>query len=476
MIYIHRVVKNIIAILTGDIISKMLGVATTIFLARYLGPEDYGKYCSVLSYVYVFIVIADFGLNDLIIRDIARNHSLASQYLAASIVIKIGFSFICVIMLMMSVYILGYSHEMIIYMAVLSLTIIFITFCNSLSSICRAFEQMQYSSLLIIINSALFFLFIAGLIYIEGTLLYILFSRVIALCLGSLIGFAIVVKKIARPDFKKIRLFIKKMLKDAFPFLTIGLVNSMYFNLDIIMLSKIKGSVYVGWFTPAANDLFFGINLIVTAIATVAYPIFSRKYADSIDSFRESLNFTLKILIILGVPISFGTFMLAPEIIHTVFGSKYENSIIVLQIISVAISFAFIRDLLGFGWAAAGEVKTLMWLNVLSLGMNAVLNLIFIPLYAHIGASMASVFCIFSSFVIGYRLLNNKVKQLIILKSFIKPLIASLIMCAAIFIFNTLHVVILISFGAAVYFCALFLLRTFNAYEVLLLKESFKAR
>lgn len=469
---IQRAVKNVIAILTGDATSKALAVVATVLLARYLGPEDYGKYCSVLSFIYVFVIMADFGLNDLMIRDVAVDHSLASQYLGASVVIKIISSTVCALLLVSSVYVLGYSTEMRLYMVVLSATILFVTFCNTVSSIFKAFEKMQYSSFIMIINSTLFLILIAVLIYANGSLLEILFSRVVAVFIGSLIAYILIVKTITTPNYTNIVYNSRRLITGAFPFLAIGLVHTLYFNLDIIMLSKLKGSIYVGWFSPAANDLFFGLIIIPSAIATVTYPIFSRKYAEEAGGFSEYFNFTMKILIILGVAISMGTFLLAKEIIDFIFGAKYDNSVIVLQIISMSITFAFVRDLLGYGWASVRKVKTLMYLNVISLAINAVLNLILIPLYAHIGAAVASVFCIVTASFISYFMLKNEVKRLNVSGSILKPIAASLIMCSVIYALSGLHVVLLIIIGALVYIASLFMLRTFNTLELTYLKQA----
>lgn len=469
---IQRAVKNVVAILTGDATSKALAVVATVLLARYLGPEDYGKYCSVLSFIYVFVIMADFGLNDLMIRDVAVDHSLASQYLGASVVIKIISSTVCALLLVSFVYVLGYSAEMRLYMAVLSATILFVTFCNTVSSIFKAFEKMQYSSFIMIINSTLFLILIAVLIYANSSLLEILFSRVVALFIGSLIAYILIVKTITTPNYTNIVYNSRRLITGAFPFLAIGLVHTLYFNLDIIMLSKLKGSIYVGWFSPAANDLFFGLIIIPSAIATVTYPIFSRKYAEEAGGFSEYFNFTMKILIILGVAISMGTFLLAKEIIDFIFGAKYDNSVIVLQIISLSITFAFVRDLLGYGWASVRKVKTLMYLNVISLAINAVLNLILIPLYAHIGAAVASVFCIVTASFISYFMLKNEVKRLNVSGSILKPIAASLIMCSVIYALSGLHVVLLIIIGALVYIASLFMLRTFNTLELTYLKQA----
>ena len=167
-----------------------------------------------------------------------------------------------------------------------------------------------------------------------------------------------------------------------------------------------KGALHVGWYTAAANDLFFGLFIIPAAISTITYPIFSKQYKEDIDRLCNSSNFTIKILTILGVPISVGTFILSPQIIHAIFGSQYENSITVLRIFSVAISFAFVRDPLGFALAAIGKVKILMWLNIFFLALNIILNLILFPPYSEIGVGIAPVICILLSLPMTYYILK----------------------------------------------------------------------
>ena len=470
----HSAVKNIIAVLSGDIYSKILAIITTAILARYLGPEEYGKYCFILSFAFIFIVIADFGLNDLIIRDIARNRSLAPQYLSLIILIKSAFSFISIALFVFSIFIMGYPREIIDYSVAFSASIIFITFVNSASSMFKAFERMQYSSLILMVNSSLFLLFIATLIYIKGTLLQIILSRVMALCIGSMIAFILLIKIVTKPEYTINLSFIKRIAKSAFPFLAIGLIHSLYFNLDVIMLSKMKGPLYVGWFAPAANDLFFSIMIIPAAISTVTYPIFSRQYHESIEKFRESFNFTVKISIIIGVAISAGTFMLAADIIYLFFGTEYDNSVDVLRIIALAICFVFVGNAMGFGLASVGRVKTLMWLNIISLGLNAALNLALIPIYAHIGASVTSVTCIFTSFLLSYYFLNREVRHLILFRYIFKPAVAAALMSTIIFMLKGSHVLILIIIGAIVYIILLLVMKTLTQSDINILKKSFK--
>ena len=474
MISINRILRNISAVFLGDLFVKFSGMATAIILARYLGPEDYGKYSLVISFAFIFVVFSDFGLNDLIIRDVAKDHTSASQYFISSLIGKTILSCLSMVFLILFVHLMGYSEEIILYTIVFSVSILFITLTNSISSIFKAVERMEFVLLIAIVSSTALLVSIITMVYFKESLFKIIIFRVLALFLGLIIGYIILIKKFIKFEFSIDLPFIKRLLANAFPFLTNGIIHVLYLNTDIILLSKIKGGLHVGWYTAAANDLFFGLFIIPAAISTITYPIFSRQYKDDIDRLGNSCNFTIKILIILGVPISVGTFILAPQIINSIFGSQYENSIAVLRIFAIAISFAFIRDPLGFGLAVIGKIKTLMWLNIFFLALNIILNLILIPIYAEIGAAIASVICIILSLPTTYYILKNKINNLRTIKNYFKPSIAALIMGFIVYTLNGFNLIAVIIIGAIVYLFTILILKTFESEELLMLKGLFK--
>lgn len=466
MISVHRVFKNFLSIFLGQMLSRLIGMATAVILARYLGPEDYGKYSLVISLGFIFTVISDFGLNELIVKDIASDHSIAPKYFGSSLIIKPLFSFLSIIFLVILEYLLGYSREIILCTIVFSLHLIFVTTTNAILSIFKALEKMEYVSLIMIINALSGLFFIAILVYLNGSLLDIISSRVISFVIAFMAAFLIVTKKFVRPDFSISMPFLKTFLLSSLPFLLITIADMLYYKVDIIMLSKIKGEVYVGWYAPVSNDLFFGLWAIACAISTVAYPIFSRQYNNSIDDFRNSCNMTIKISTTLGIAISAGSFMLAPEIIHLIFGSQYESSAVILRIFAIGIIFLFIRDPIGYGLVAAGKVKTLVKLNLIFLGINILLNSILIRHYAHVGAAITQVVCIVLSSILIFYLLNKKVNHLNMWKNFIKPLLAASAMCLSIYALSGFNLIVIIVVGGVVYFVAIFALKTFDSSEL----------
>jgi O-antigen/teichoic acid export membrane protein len=52
-----------------------------VYLARYLGPANYGIIIFAVAFTGIFAVLADFGLQQLTVREIARNREQVSKYI-----------------------------------------------------------------------------------------------------------------------------------------------------------------------------------------------------------------------------------------------------------------------------------------------------------------------------------------------------------------------------------------------------------
>jgi O-antigen/teichoic acid export membrane protein len=207
------------------------------------------------------------------------------------------------------------------------------------------------------------------------------------------------------------------------------------------------------------------------------FPIFSRQFVEAREEFRQSVNFTIKVVAILGIGVAAGSILLAPQIIHFVFGREYENSVSVLRIIGIGIPLVFLRDILSYGLTAAERIRTLIWVNVATLVLNVVLNVILIPLYAHVGAALSSVASLSFSLALNYHYLEGQIKGIEMMRNWVKPLVAAGIMAIFLLFFDKLNggvnLFILIVLGGGVYLGCTFLMQTLNSREISYLKKAF---
>jgi O-antigen/teichoic acid export membrane protein len=88
---VQRIAKNTSVLAISQVITSILGFFLFIYIARYLGEVGFGKYSFALAFTGLFAIIANFGMNNYIIRELARNKEQTSEYLINVSVIKFIF-------------------------------------------------------------------------------------------------------------------------------------------------------------------------------------------------------------------------------------------------------------------------------------------------------------------------------------------------------------------------------------------------
>jgi len=180
------------------------------------------------------------------------------------------------------------------------------------------------------------------------------------------------------------------------------------------------------------------------------------------------------IMVILAIPMGIGVTLLADKIILVLYGNQYTDSIIALQILiwSIVLIFAnsaFVRLL-----ESSDRQLIMTKITIVSMIGNIILNILLIPQFSYIGASIATVFTeltIFALvFVITYReVYDNFLKDV---GSFLgKIIVSSLIMAIFIAIFKDINLLLLIVLAIALYTTLLYILDVNREYTKLFLSH-----
>lgn len=84
-----RIIGNV-GWLTGDKLLRMgLGVVITVWMARYLGPDDFGVISYATAFVAVFGIIATIGLQHIVVRDLVKEPESRQLTLGTTIVLQL---------------------------------------------------------------------------------------------------------------------------------------------------------------------------------------------------------------------------------------------------------------------------------------------------------------------------------------------------------------------------------------------------
>lgn len=471
----QRVAKNTIFIAVSQTLIKVINFIFIVFLARLIGAQDFGKYSFVMVLFGMLSLLANFGFDTLIVRDIARNRSLSSAYFWNSLFIKLTVSLF--ILFIISVF---FGFTSIISDAVKRNCLLISCFILSFNCITQtmwsftdAYEKMQYHSILNV-----FYNF--GRMTIGLTLIFMGYGLII-LFLGLLLVEILVLISTALVTDKAIKLppaginfnIIGDLIGKSWPFALLGFLGLIYFRVDILILSWLKGDETVGWYN-AAYGLLVGLMFIPDSLITALFPVMSRYYKNSEEALRLTYQKSVKYLFILGLPIAVGIIILSNKIILLLYGQNYTNAVPALRILGLAIVLIFINAPLGRLFFSINKQKVVLSLSLLTVFTNIVLNLLTIPKLSYIGSSVSTVISEILSSIIFFSLLNRYTFKVNIPEIVGKPLIACSAMVVFILLFMQIDLFSLIFIAACIYFLSLLAVKGFDKDDEYLFKRVFQ--
>ena len=106
-----RVVRNTSYLLLAQVATAVIGIATSIFAARYLGANGLGIIGFALALTAILGVLVDFGLGTLTTREVARDRTLASMYLTNVVTMRLFLSVAFIALIVFLVNFLGYAPQ-----------------------------------------------------------------------------------------------------------------------------------------------------------------------------------------------------------------------------------------------------------------------------------------------------------------------------------------------------------------------------
>jgi O-antigen/teichoic acid export membrane protein len=234
----------------------------------------------------------------------------------------------------------------------------------------------------------------------------------------------------------------------------------IYFKIDVVMLSLIRGdNSEIGWYS-AAMRLIELVGIVPALIVSALFPIVSSLYKESTDSLKNVFKTSFRYLLAIALPIAVGTLLLSDRLIYIIYDKEYFKTVPALKILSFALIFIFVNYILMNVLVAVDRQKTNAIIAGTCVFVNIALNLCLIPHYGYLGAGTATVITEIVLFSMGLYYVAKYVCKVNIISMLIRPLISVVIMGAFIaVIMSRLHLVLVIFLSALIYFSCLLLFR-----------------
>lgn len=412
-----KYIKNTSWLFVEKIFRMFIGLFVSVWVARYLGPQQFGLYSYALSFVGLFSTISTLGLDGIVVRELVKDQSRRDEIVGTAFWLKVMGSIVVLLILAIAVnYTSNDTYTNILVFIIASATIF-----QSFNVIDFYFQSKVLSKYVVyanVISVLLSSLAKIILILNEAPLiafaLVILFDSVV-LALGFIYFY---LKHISKFNIRNLTYRHNTaivLLKDSWSLMLSGIVISIYMKIDQVMIKEILSNQAVGNYAAAVriSEPWYFLPMV---IASSFFPaiINAKKINEELYNIRLQKLYNLMVWMAIGIAVPMT--LLSSIIVKSLYGEQYHQAGNVLMIHIWAGIFVFLGVVSGKWFMAENLQIHLFWRTLIGLIINIILNYFLIAKYGIGGAAIATLI---SQAVVSYfsDFFNKKTKKTFIMKT-----------------------------------------------------------
>ena len=468
---VQTIFRNMSWLFISQIIASTFGFIWSILIARYLGVNGYGVLGYAISFTGILSVLDDMGISTHMVRYISTNYDSAPKYLGNIMQLKLVFSFFKVILSLIILSVLGINELTSTITLLFSLEMIFKSFIIFFNGAFQAFEIGKYQAIGNTLMNTTTLIFILISIYTDLGIFGVSISYILANILTVIYEYIMLNKHVVKPKFELDLHFCKKITIYSLPFAATGILYTIYYSIDTVMLTNLIGSYATGIYN-ATFKLISVLTLLYSAYTAVIFPVMSKFFKNDETLLLISFEKSIKYLILVIIPIAVATVFYSRNIINLIYGHEYDAATSVLSILIWTVCLLFISGACNTLLNASHKETTVTKIYAIAAVFNIVLNLFMIPHFSYDGAAITTVLSdilivIIQAHVI-YSLGYNPNKKLYI--DILKIIAGSAVLGIALYFLN-LNMWVALPVGIIIYFTTVYLLRLFDDDDKYIIKE-----
>jgi O-antigen/teichoic acid export membrane protein len=379
--------------------NAVLGLLTTIVLAKNLGASSFGLYAFALSMIALLSIPVQAGLPALLVREVAQakakeNWGYVLGISRFSTLLVMAFSVVMLLGGLLYFYIAdrfgldssGYAVAWVVFLLIPCLALSAIR-----SAITKGLGAPGLGQLpeLLVKPVMLLGLITVSLYFNSLTTLYAMVFNVLsalcALALGAIILNRMLIKIKAQRVYE-----VNKWIKALLPFSALAGFNILNSQADIFMLGLIKGEEAVGIY-KVSSQFSQIVNLALVAVGVVSTPRIASKFAlEDKQGVQSTVSFAAWAIFIISLPIFIVFFVWGGFLIDALFGEGFKSAESILHILLIGQIFNVLAGPVGVVMNMAGRQSLTTIVVMVSAVANIVLNAILIPMYGSLGAAASA--------------------------------------------------------------------------------------
>jgi O-antigen/teichoic acid export membrane protein len=403
----RRGIKNVSYLAMGNFVSQFINIVGFIYVARMLGPKNYGIYVTVSVFVEWFELLLLDGLNTTVLREGSKDLVRMHIQLEKSIGLRNALILAAITMCITASFFTPYQLQTKLYILLFSFQIIYNGIKEFFGAIYQATEKMKYISILQITNRLLFVglsIFFLSLGFGLTTVFLIsLFSNFFTLFLNFRFS-----RKLIRFNlFAKIHVD-KNLLKPAVIFSLMSFLGYFSTRVDLLMISLLGTPSDVGIYGVAFRIAQQG--MVLRSMTEAAFfPIFIKRFHRGKMEGRRLIRVSL--LFLVGIfAAAFLASLFVEDLVPMVFGAEYQASAHILSVLIFYVAFGWVGIPFSMAAKATHNEKYLLIIVSITAVLNVVLNYVFFLKFGLMGIAYSTLVVFFVAALLVYLIIYRVLK------------------------------------------------------------------
>lgn len=378
----------------GKVISGGLTFLISLVLARQLGVAGYGDFIKITTYVAIFYLFSDFGLNAAYVQLVNADNKKQLTNTLFTLRLCIGVVSACFALLLLLILPSSGSQG---YAMAVKIGIILFTPSILLQALLTTTNAIFQKNL-----RYLFSTFSVGAGAVFSFLTVFLVSQITPLSLNHILGillfgslltvtlaFIFAHKLDATFHIILDSTLAKQLLTVALPLGFTLICNVVYFHADSFILTLTRPTEEVGIYGLAYK--FFELVLVIpTFFMNAVFPLLVQaKKSHDADLFHRRKQQSLLFLFAASIAIVYIGWMTAPLLYHI--RPEFAASRIPMQILFGGVPVFFLTSFMMWLLVVGNKQRSLLRIYGISMVGNIIANLLFVPLYGYIAAAWITV-------------------------------------------------------------------------------------
>jgi O-antigen/teichoic acid export membrane protein len=377
----RRAAQNVSALIAASVLSNGILFAWTLVLNAWLGPRLVGIQTTVFGLYAILNPLASLSMGLIAIREIAQKPEKIGQYASIMLFTQTALSGMTYLILVLTAYVIGFSNEILAFIAIAGTSIIIDSFGNIANDLLKAQEQMLITSVMEI-GQVLFRIGLTALLLWQGWSLLAVYGATILIgVLRSVTLWWIHWRRGLKLEWPlQWQSLAWPLLLNAWPLAASAMLSLGYDHADRIILTRFVDETSSGYFSLAFLIHFGVIELLSTTVIVAMYPLLARYHGkgESFGYLSEALS---RFMLMAALPVSLILSIYAREIISLISTKDFAGSIGIVQIYTWYTLLTMVGNVFSKALLIQNRQRYMLIVRGVGLSINILLNIILLLRY-----------------------------------------------------------------------------------------------